>query len=238
MRHRFDTLVVVISIAAVPFVTGCGLIGEPPTPTGPTTGPIVVPGPTVVPWSELPPLSEEAKRLVVEYNIQTDFTMGGVERGTVKRWRTESFPLAIWASYGTPDDLQAVTAAWASQGWSDGVYSFRIVSTMAEAVARLDARWPPDFTPPPEACAVGGPRAIQMNLVTLGTANFKPNCSTDVRKTMAHELCHILLPLNGHTTSGDICSSSPGRSSGWFVAPATKEALTWIAKVPAGTRPI
>ena len=221
-------------------VSACGGTESLPT-IGPSS--VSTPIPPVLKqgtlWSDLPPLSEEAKNFIIQNNIQ--WVYPGGDAGAVKRW--DSFPIPIYAS---PDfraqDLVSAVNLW--QSASNGKITFQIVSSSAEAKIVLDTQWPPpDFgNPSAGACGVGAPRMAKGNAIIFGLGHyaFKVKgdlCDVNVNKSidLAHEIGHIVLSTHGHTPSGTDVMSSP--SFIWKMSPFLSEVTNWLYSVPPGTRP-
>lgn len=213
----------------------------PAPPTNP------VPGNTVatVPWSQLPPLSEEAKAFIVDFNLSTVYR--GIEEGVIKRWRNE--PIALYHTA----DLDRFDVVEAATFWhlaSERKIVFRLVDRSEEAHFILDTVWPPPepMENPDRACAGSNVGRIEGNAIVAAYAHFafkaRSDCNTTIRETIAHEMGHGLGLLGGpkgpgHTTNGDIMSPVQfSTGSRWYVSSLTKEVLNWLYSVPEGTKPI
>jgi hypothetical protein len=237
-----QTRLLVVAVALALATSACGAV-TPTTPSPlPTPGPSPTPAPTPTtrgtPWSELPPLSAEAKDFIVNYNLNKAYPGG--EIGAVRRW--DSFPIPIYAS---PDfraqDLVAAVNLW--QEATAGKITFQIVADPASAGIVLDMQWPPPGVSgpiPEESCGSEGPRRFSGNTIIFGGGNYafkdKPRCAGngDNRTGLAHGIGHIL-GLGGHTPSAFDLMGSP--QSTWVVSPLLREIINWLYSVPPGTRP-
>ena len=204
------------------------------------------PPPTTVgtPWSELPPLSDEARRFITDYNLNYQPCPPSTcepSPGTVKRWN--SFPISIYAS----PEFQAQQLVEAVDFWraaTGGKITFQIVDSPSTASIVLDMQWPPpdaNYEIPSWSCGVEGPARIQNSIIVTGSGHYafkaKSDCAGngDHRTGLAHGIGHIL-GLGGHTASGSDLMGSPG--STWNGSTLLSEIINWLYSVPSGTRPI
>lgn len=185
------------------------------------------------PWSQLPLLSDAAKTLV----INDDLNMWWVGNGAVTRWA--SFPLSVWAAPSLDaSEVQAAMNFWASA--TGGKITFTTASSASAAQIVMTTNWPPDYPIPDNACAAAGPRTFIGNVITSGTADFgflnsSPTCAARAQvNVIAHELGHAAIPLGGHTTSEDIMNADAANLT---VSPELLEVINWLSSVAAGTKP-
>jgi hypothetical protein len=233
IRSGLTALVVVLALS----VSACGrlenLIGPSPTPD-PSSSPS--PGSTGTPWSELPPLSAEAKDFIVQYNLNAWYG-----HGAVTRW--DGSPITVYADPGfRPEDLVAAVDFW--QEATSGKVTFRIVTSAAEAAIVLDMQWPPPSgeSVSEQSCGVEDAGRLNGNVIVSGFGHYafgtKPSCGPregNHRMGLAHGIGHIL-GLGWHTNGGmDIMD---GSRPTWNVSPLLSEIINWLYSVSPGTRPV
>lgn len=180
-------------------------------------------GDGTTPWSELPPISKEAKQYLID---------GGIERFGNTRWNQAV--ISVWAQSGfLREDLQAALDAW--QTALNGKITFVIAedSASANVVFVFDSTFVD-----PNHCGVEDPQFINNGVVPHGLGRYStlPSCQGDAlykKMLLAHGLGHILV-LN-HTAPGTDIMSSPDMR--WVWSSLIVEVINWKYSVPPGTKP-
>lgn len=193
---------------------------------------LIAPTPVVAPTppASLPPLSDEARKLIIEYNI--NYWGGG--NGTI-RWT--QMPITVWADANfAQEDLQAAVDFWNRE--TNGKISMKVVDTLEEASLTLSSEWL--SSDPVGICGNGGPRTFRGNIVMSGSAKLAfmaiPSCRKYMREAIAHEIGHAAIPIGGHTPLGDIMSVTVGAPPQMRMSALLLEYINWLYTVPPGTR--
>jgi len=201
------------------------------TPPTTSTTPVSVPS-SVTPWSSLPPISDAAKNLVVNYNLNLVYR--GADVGAVKRWASGA-SIRVYADPAfRPQDVVTAINTW--QAVLAGKITFVIVgdATSADVVFTFDSS-----ITDPGVCGLEGADNLVGNVITHGSGRYatRPGCvssSNDWSLGLTHGLGHILW-IGGHTAPGtDIMSSS---NPIFVMSPLLSESTNWVYSVPPGTKP-
>ena len=176
--------------------------------------------------SVLPPISDAAKALVVNFNLNQMNNLG-----TVKRWAS-GVTIRVYADPGfRRQDLVDATNLWTTT--TSGKIVFAIVDdpTSANIVFTFDST----IT---GVCGYEGPDGFTGSVITHGSGRYatRSECAGNGEHKigLAHGLGHILW-IAGHTASGTNLMGSP--NSIWLMSPLLSDATNWIYSVPPGTRP-
>lgn len=230
---------VVVALGVLSGACSGGAVADKISDVGAGPSPTTQPAPTPAPrpagtmsWNELPPLSEEAKKFILNHNINTQRCAPCVsEPGVVKRW--EKSPIAVYAEGFSPEELQASIDFWRNE--TGGRVIFAVASSKETADIVMDYQWPaPGNTTIPEgACGVEAASRIVRGVVTAGAGHYNPGCGNISRMGLTHGLGHMLV-IGEHTDSGDIMSNRPV----WSMTPLLREIVIWLYSVPPGTRPV
>jgi len=188
---------------------------------------VIPPGPILVPWSQLPPISNEAKDYIVKNNL----TGNWYSNGAVTRWNT--FPIKVYADpYFTVQDVADATNIWTRA--SNGKITFRLVSTRDEADMTLNS--PPRAVFSNQFCAANWVEAVVSNVITKASHHFRKSegCKDESRIDLAQNIGFIL-GLDGFTAEGTDLMSRLNPI--WNVSPLLSEIVNWLYSVEPGTRP-
>ncbi len=173
-------------------------------------------------------LSDEARRLVVEYNERP---YNGITRWT-------AYPIRVWADANHPsENLRDAVELW---NQALGVTGARFEVAANEESANIRFRVGPRPSGYP-GCGNEGPTRIQDNVISEGQGTHYFNedrcnpASWDgaTRVPLAHGIGHVL-GLAGHTASGSDVMGTPEAS--WGISNDLREAMRFIYNSPPGAR--
>ena len=197
-----------------------------------TTGEVVVTMTKDVPWSELPPISAEAKNYIVRANFHNpDFNTGAVTRWV-------NMPIPVYAdSHLNRQNLVDALNLW--ERAANGKLHFRIVETREEASAYgIVFNNPPRRPIPDGRCGTVYIDGVQNNVITRVTdeaAKLGNGCYDLDRRHIARSLGFAIGLDYTPGGSGDVMNG--GEDAVWYMSPLLSESVTWLYSVEPGTRP-
>jgi hypothetical protein len=200
---------IAVLCSAFGLFASCG--GGGSSSTGPTSS------------TSLPPISAEAKQLVIDHNQNTS-------GGGIKRW-TRS-PIRLAAPGFSRSEADQAVALWNGVLGSVGT-TLQVVDDPggADVVFSLD----PSF--PSGSCGREGAADVQGFVIVRGTGVYstRPECTggSAARTAIAHGLGHVL-GFDGHTPSNSDIMASP--LVPFRMSAVLAEAMRFIYSVAPGTR--
>ena len=194
-------------------------------------GEVVVTMTKDVPWSELPPISVEAKNYIVRANFHNpDFNTGAVTRWV-------NMPIPVYAD----PDISRQTLVDALNLWeraANGRLSFRIVDTREQASTYgIVFNNPPRRPIPDGRCDTVYIDSVHDNVITRVTREkkFSSGCYDSDRRHIARALGFAIGLDYTPGGSGDVMNG--GEDAVWYMSPLLSESVSWLYSVEPGTRP-
>lgn len=180
-------------------------------------------------WSDLPPISQEAK----DYIIRANFHNPDFDTGAATRWTR--FPIPVYADpWFNRQNLADALNIWTQA--ANGKLSFRVVETREEAATYgIVLNNPPRRPLPDRSCGPVYIDQVENNVILRVTAEVRAGggCRDVSRADIARGI-GLAIGLDYAPPGHEGVMSTPAV---WNMPPLLSESATWLYSVPPAIRP-